>query len=567
MTSEVVENTIIIVMERFRFYKFLFLLVPAVLFLVFVNPLKILAASTFSITVNTYYDTNGNGVKDTTEQAFPNANITLSSGQTAVTNSTGLATFSNLPACPTSSPTSTGCYAVSFTNVPSGYNNTTSNPVIVAILTSNATANFGIAIPVTPTNPPLPTPTVKPTATPVPPPPSGNYGVTAKYCPQGVTTPPANHCGTTYCDNNGVNYPSYIGSSDCTYHSWNCSGNSCGTEYNTDFWSTSCDKTNTDRNATGAGPSVPPRCVPPAPSGAKCVINSTNNGYNITWTAITYTTYNVYSGGGTLLTTVSTNSYLRNATNMITFIIKSLGGGRESAKGTTVTCPAVPTPTNTPVPPTATPTLKPTATPTPTNIPTPTATPTPLPNSTILSLVVGIDGVGSTGDNASPNNSSGSNKNPLHPTRNVTVGIYNSSNQLITSANGNIVYNTTTGKFAGTVNLGTNFTTGNYLVSILTDAHLQRVLPGIQTITSGITNTLPSTNVVAGDLNKDNALTILDYNILLSCSIYSQDNNALCKSNPNFSTFSDLDDNGTVDQFDYNLFVREYSVQNGDQNP
>ena len=75
-------------------------------------------------------------------------------------------------------------------------------------------------------------------------------------------------------------------------------------------------------------------------------------------------------------------------------------------------------------------------------------------------------------------------------------------------------------------------------------------------------------NLIAGDVDNNNILNINDYNILLSCVsspvVANIDNHALCNTNANYLKLSDLEDNGAVDQFDYNLFLREYAVQNGD---
>ena len=67
-----------------------------------------------------------------------------------------------------------------------------------------------------------------------------------------------------------------------------------------------------------------------------------------------------------------------------------------------------------------------TATPTPTRTVTPTPTPTPtIPaGNTVFALTIGLDGLGSTGDNANPGNSSGSNKNPKRPSRNIKIEVF-----------------------------------------------------------------------------------------------------------------------------------------------
>ncbi|MFH1187129.1 MAG: hypothetical protein V1697_03065, partial [Candidatus Levyibacteriota bacterium] len=122
-----------------------------------------------------------------------------------------------------------------------------------------------------------------------------------------------------------------------------------------------------------------------------------------------------------------------------------------------------------------------------------------------------------------------------------------------------------TGRFTGSVNLGT-FASDDYTVKIKSEGYLRRLIPGIQSLKQG-SNTMTQVNLVTGDINNDNAINILDYNILISCSSFTSigsRNPALCNSNANFKILSDLYDDGTIDHFDYNLFLREYSVQNGD---
>ena len=204
--------------------------------------------------------------------------------------------------------------------------------------------------------------------------------------------------------------------------------------------------------------------------------------------------------------------------------------------------------------------------PTPTT--TPGATPTPTPTipvgNTVFALSIGLDGLGTTGDNSTPGDSSGSNRNPNRPSRNVRVEVFDGDDNPAANRSGTIIYNAGSGKFIGTIDMGT-LASGNYNVKVKSDGYLRRFIPGIhQNVTSGQTYNLPAVNLVTGDINNDNAINILDYNILISCSIFSVDNRALCNGNPQYAVLSDLEDNGVINQFDYNLFRRELSVQNGD---
>ncbi len=209
-------------------------------------------------------------------------------------------------------------------------------------------------------------------------------------------------------------------------------------------------------------------------------------------------------------------------------------------------------------------------TPTITNIPP--GTPGP---STNLKIDLLLHGIGSAGDNPNPQNSNLSNKNPLHPQRDISVTIIDSNNQPIGTQSGSIVYNASQGNFTTDLDLGPSFPTGNYSLKIKSDRYLRKQASGIISIENLKQNTVPQTALVAGDVKSDNTLNILDYNILLDCGYGSleplpiADPNSLfnspnCKSHGPYRPNTDLDDNGTVNSPDYNLFLRELSVQNGD---
>lgn len=235
--------------------------------------------------------------------------------------------------------------------------------------------------------------------------------------------------------------------------------------------------------------------------------------------------------------------------------------------------PPTPTPippTATPIPPTATPTPEPTLTPTPTieitmsPTTTPSAIPSPSPtispNSTVLAFTLYMHGIGNSGDNVNPTEHTLSNKNPLHPSRILTVQVFNSSNQMVKSTTGGIAYDSAKGYFTGKIDLGNAFTTGQYTVKVQTLSHLRRLIPGIQTLTAQQENTMPTATLIAGDVNGDNVLNIIDYNLIVNC--YSDLLPAIsCDESTKLLT--DLNDDGAVNQIDYNLFLREITVQSG----
>ena len=77
---------------------------------------------------------------------------------------------------------------------------------------------------------------------------------------------------------------------------------------------------------------------------------------------------------------------------------------------------------------------------------------------------------------------------------------------------------------------------------------------------------MPLTTLINGDIDNDNKLTIFDYNLLINCSSFKKDkistNTPACSAS--IKILADLDDNAIVNQYDYQLFIREFSAQAGD---
>lgn len=201
------------------------------------------------------------------------------------------------------------------------------------------------------------------------------------------------------------------------------------------------------------------------------------------------------------------------------------------------------------------------------------ASPTPVP--TTLSFDILLHGVGASGDNPNPNTSDLSNKNPLHPQRNFSLDIVDASNNTIKSLSGSLIYNAGNGSFQSTVDLGSTFPQGNYYLKLKSDRYLKKLVPGIINIKAGQDNNLPQVALIAGDINNDNFVNVLDYNILRDCGYGtinplpladpgSPYNSKDCVSHGGLKINTDLDDNGIIDSSDYNLFLREVSVQYGD---
>ncbi|MBI2031962.1 MAG: hypothetical protein HYT08_05090 [Candidatus Levybacteria bacterium] len=274
---------------------------------------------------------------------------------------------------------------------------------------------------------------------------------------------------------------------------------------------------------------------------------------------------NTCNGSGTqscTLTTTSTGS--TNCQQVTTHNISCTGAPANCTNGNVCVSNACVAPTGVPTA-TVVPTLTKPPGVTVTEAPriSPTAVPTIPTGNTVFALNIGLDGIGTVGDNVNPNNSSGSNKNPLRTSRSVTIQVFDNNNTEVANKSGTLTYQTGSGRFTGNVDMD-RLASANYNVKVKSPGYLRRLIPGIQNVTAGQAFNLPNENLVTGDINGDNAINILDYNIFISCSIFSKDGQAVCNQNPDYKTLSDLDDNGATDQFDYNLFVRELSVQNGD---
>jgi hypothetical protein len=215
-------------------------------------------------------------------------------------------------------------------------------------------------------------------------------------------------------------------------------------------------------------------------------------------------------------------------------------------------------PTATPSP---TPTPSPTAVPSQGPTPTPDPTPTPTSGNTGLELNVLMDGIGNAGDNANPTASSLSNKAPVHPTRDAVAEVFDTNNNLVATASGNITYSSASGSFVGTMYTSAPITDGDYTIKVRSDYHLTRLVPGVEHLIPNQVNQISTVELVAGDANNDNRLDILDYNLMIGC--YS-DLEPAVSCTPDAQVSTDFNDDGNVNEFDYNLFLRELSTQPGD---
>lgn len=206
-----------------------------------------------------------------------------------------------------------------------------------------------------------------------------------------------------------------------------------------------------------------------------------------------------------------------------------------------------------------------------------------------IALTVFMHGIGQSGDNENPTSFSLSNKNPLHKVRLATVEVYNTANQLALTQSGNITYDSSSGNFKGTINLG-NLPEGFYTIKVKVNKYLQKQIPNIPTLTLGKVTNLPEITLTAGDIIGDNKIDILDFNALTGCysdlappescqgSIESValdeldldepiDENDLESAGQNFNQneAADINDDGKVDFTDLTLYMREIKTRPGSQ--
>ena len=179
--------------------------------------------------------------------------------------------------------------------------------------------------------------------------------------------------------------------------------------------------------------------------------------------------------------------------------------------------------------------------------------------ATQLVLSIGLHGIGSGGDNTNPNGTG--NMSPQHSQRTISVVIYDSQNQQAAVVDAVVSFNTTSGKFAGTATLPSSVSTGVYTAKVGAEGYLRKTTSGILTITKNQSLQMPDVFLTTGDANLDNQLSILDYNLILDC--YSDLLPARNCADAKKKQLTDLNDDGKVNELDYNIFLRELSTQGG----
>jgi hypothetical protein len=185
--------------------------------------------------------------------------------------------------------------------------------------------------------------------------------------------------------------------------------------------------------------------------------------------------------------------------------------------------------------------------------------PTPQQKTQIM-LAVTLHGIGSGGDNVNSTSNSLSNKTPQTSQRELTLALQNNTGyyRLLRAAS---IFNPASGAYEASIPVDISVPDGAYSLSVKSGQHLARTIPGIFTIQNGKSLTLPSVTLTAGDTNNDNYLDILDYNMLRNCyTDFTQPLGCSTELEKN----ADITDDGSVNQSDYNLFIRELSTRRGE---
>jgi uncharacterized protein YkwD len=147
------------------------------------------------------------------------------------------------------------------------------------------------------------------------------------------------------------------------------------------------------------------------------------------------------------------------------------------------------------------------------------------------------------------------NMNPKHQSRRLQASIIDVKNKEIKVGTADLQFDGSL--FRGTMHLG-KIPDGIYSIKLSGVRTLQKVIePTFQQITSTKLNIMPEVILRPGDVSEDNALTLLDYSLSLSCF---QDKK--CKADA--TDFIDFNDSGAADVIDYNLLLQSFYSLSGD---
>ena len=208
--------------------------------------------------------------------------------------------------------------------------------------------------------------------------------------------------------------------------------------------------------------------------------------------------------------------------------------------GASVPSPATLHPTGSPIPEPSVYVLP--ITPVPSQIMEITPTAQPITPDMKIEAKVKIQGIGK-----------GGNFFPKHLTRKVTAVIYDGSDLPVAKGSAYLTYDKEQ-YFTGTIHLG-RMSQGIYYVKLMSfGTLLTLVQPEFQHLSINKPNPLPPVTLIQGDINGDNVISIMDYNLALSCF-----QNKFCQ----VKEVIDLNDDSLTDVTDYNLLLQSFMQLRG----
>lgn len=191
-----------------------------------------------------------------------------------------------------------------------------------------------------------------------------------------------------------------------------------------------------------------------------------------------------------------------------------------------------------------TPTLTPTIT--PTGSPTPTPTPIP-PGMTSAHFKIALFGIVDS---------------PSRPNRKLNIEIFDpeNNNAKIADLTADIVHDPLVKQFKKNHVLDAIPKSGIYNIKVKSDGYLRRLILSVR-INKGNQNDVALATLIPGDINGDNKIDLLDYNLFITC-YGTKANQPTCDKT--VLKLADFDDNIVIDGIDYNTFIKGLSVKEGD---
>src|SRR5690606_34958942 len=178
--------------------------------------------------------------------------------------------------------------------------------------------------------------------------------------------------------------------------------------------------------------------------------------------------------------------------------------------------------------------------------------------SIFISFNLFLNGIGSAGDTRNPQKTDLSNKDPLTVTRDIEIRVLDGDREVLSLPEEFIDYDPSTGTFVGMVQLPSSLAGNSYRFAISIPNYLPATSETLR-IEEKKELTLPTMRFTAGDVNLDHTLSILDYNMMISCFGEGDLPDACFR---NDSIVGDLNDDAYVREDDYNLFLRELAALN-----